>query len=505
MALKKAASLSKSAKVKAQLKHPVVDADGHWLELQPIFMDYLAEYAGAKMADRYRAAMEKSIGYNWYKVPAKDRDRARMRRQAWWSQPSNTEDRTAAMVPALLHDRLDAYGIDVSLVYPTLGFIVLATVNDPEVKAAVIRAYNVMAADMFRPYADRLIPAACISLDEPREAMAQLEHARSLGLKLMMMNGSVRRSLDIDGDWQPDLAKRRFWFDGFGLESAYDYDPVWKKCMELKVAVTVHTGTMGWPDRTSVNNFVFNHLGHFAQSHHLTARSLFMGGVTERFPKLNFGFLEGGTGWACNLYADIFGHWAKRNRKSMERHLKPTNFNRVKARRLMEQFTKGNKYFEKNMDEILARNLDPVEPNISQEQLVARDPKTDDFEHVKIKGPKDIARLFARNFYFGCEADDPMTMMAFDERAGLRVKALLGSDISHFDVIDATEVLEEAWEMVEHGLITEKNFREFTFTNVVELHGGMDPDFFKGTVVEAAAKKELVAAKKRDFTNVKAH
>ena len=157
------------------------------------------------------------------------------------------------------------------------------------------------------------------------------------------------------------------------------------------------------------------------------------------------------------------------------------------------------------MDEIHARHLDPVEPNLSQEEIAARDPKTDDFAHVKIKGPKDIARLFARNFYFGCEADDPMTMMAFDERAGLRVKAVLGSDISHFDVIDATEVLEEAWEMVEHGLITEKNFREFTFTNVVELHGGMDADFFKGTVVEAAAKKELVLAKKRDFTNVKAH
>ena len=156
--------LSKSAKVRSQLKHPVVDADGHWLELQPIFADYLADYAGAKMADRYRAEMAKSVGYNWYKVPTAVRDRARMRRQAWWSQPAATEDRAAAMVPALLHDRLDTYGIDVSLVYPTLGFIVLATLQDPEVKAAVIRAYNVMAADMFRPYADRLIPAACISM-----------------------------------------------------------------------------------------------------------------------------------------------------------------------------------------------------------------------------------------------------------------------------------------------------------------------------------------------------
>ncbi len=498
-------ALSKSAKVKAQLKHPVVDADGHWLELHPVFAEYVAEYAGGKMADRYKAQLARAEGYNQFKVSSEQRKRARMRRQGWWGHPTKVEDRTACMVPALYYERLDTFGFDVSLIYPTLGFILLKTMADPEMRAAVIRSYNVMAADMFRPYSDRLIPAACISLDEPREAIAQLEHARSLGLKLMMMNGTATRPLEIDADWQTDPARRRYWFDGFGLESAYNYDPVWKKCIELKVAVTVHTGTMGWPDRTSTENFVFNHLGHFAQSHHLTARSLFMGGVTERFPKLNFGFLEGGTGWACNLYADIIGHWSKRNRKFMDQHLKPTLFDRTKARRLMEKYTKGNKYFEGKIDEILARNLDPVEPNVSQEDLVRRDPKTDDFSKMKIKGPKDIARLFAKNFYFGCEADDPMTTLAFNDRAGLKVKAILGSDISHFDVIDATDVLEEAWEMVEDRLISEDNFREFTFTNAVELHGGMDPDFFNGTVIEKAAAKELVRAKKRDFTKVKSH
>ncbi len=47
-----------------------------------------------------------------------------------------------------------------------------------------------------------------------------------------------------------------------------------------------------------------------------------------------------------------------------------------------------------------------------------------------------------------------------------------------------TEVLEEAYEMVEHGLISESDFRGFTFVNPVSLHAGMNPNFFKGTVVE---------------------
>ena len=49
--------------------------------------------------------------------------------------------------------------------------------------------------------------------------------------------------------------------------------------------------------------------------------------------------------------------------------------------------------------------------------------------------------------------------------------------------------LPEAWELVEDGLITEDNFRDFTFTNAVRLWGTQNPRFFEGTVVakEAAA------------------
>jgi hypothetical protein len=87
-----------------------------------------------------------------------------------------------------------------------------------------------------------------------------------------------------------------------------------------------------------------------------------------------------------------------------------------------------------------------------------------------------------------------MTALAFDDRLGLRLKPVFGSDIGHFDVVDCTETVEEAWELVDHGLITEQNFREFTFTNVVQLYKRMNPDFFAGTVVEAAAQAEFSAA-----------
>ena len=49
---------------------------------------------------------------------------------------------------------------------------------------------------------------------------------------------------------------------------------------------------------------------------------------------------------------------------------------------------------------------------------------------------------------------------------------------------DMREVVPEAWELVEHGHIDEAQFRAFTFDNPVRLWAGMNPDFFKGTVVE---------------------
>ena len=235
----------------------------------------------------------------------------------------------------------------------------------------------------------------------------------------------------------------------------------------------------------------------------ITARALFMGGVTQRFPTLKVGFLEGGVGWACNLYGDIIGHWKKRNRKYMEEKHSPMKLDRVELRRLLEENTAGNKRFAGKLDDILARNLDVSEPEVSSEELYERDRNSDDFGSVKIDSVDDIRRLFASNFYFGCEADDPMNVMAFHEAAGLKVKAMMGSDIAHFDVPDPTEVLEEVWEMVEHGLINEEHFREFTLTNAVELHASMNPDFFKGTLVETAAKEEMKRAAKRDFVKLK--
>jgi hypothetical protein len=52
-----------------------------------------------------------------------------------------------------------------------------------------------------------------------------------------------------------------------------------------------------------------------------------------------------------------------------------------------------------------------------------------------------------------------------------------------------TEPLEEAYELVEEGVVTEADFRDFVVINPVTLWTGMNPEFFKGTVVEQDGDK----------------
>lgn len=118
----------------------------------------------------------------------------------------------------------------------------------------------------------------------------------------------------------------------------------------------------------------------------------------------------------------------------------------------------------------------------------------DDWSACALTSERDVHDLFVPPFYFGCEGDDRMAAAAFDTRLnpfGARLNAMLGSDIGHFDVKDMRKVLTEAYELVDDGLMTPADFRDFTFENAVRLHGGMNPDFFAGTVVAAEAAEVL--------------
>jgi hypothetical protein len=44
-------------------------------------------------------------------------------------------------------------------------------------------------------------------------------------------------------------------------------------------------------------------------------------------------------------------------------------------------------------------------------------------------------------------------------------------------------VLPEAWELVEEGHLSEEQFRDFTYGNVVRMLTSLNPNFFDGTAI----------------------
>jgi hypothetical protein len=318
----------------------------------------------------------------------------------------------------------------------------------------------------------------------PEEAIEELEYAsKQLGLRVIMMGGLIRRPIPALVEEHPEAAKFVEWYDVIGIDSEHDYDPVWAKCRELRIAPSFHNGARSILLRNSPSNFCYNHIGHFASAGEAMAKALFFGGVTRRFPELNFAFLEGGVGWASSLYADLVGHWEKRHRDALE-NTNPASLDHPALLALAE------KYAPPAMLEAVRRG-DGLDDNGNGTGGVEN---LDDYARCQITRKEDIRDLFVPRYYFGCEADDPLNAWAFNPRATpmhARLNALFSSDIGHFDVPDMTEVVPEAYELVEDGLITDADFRDFMFANAVRFWGEVNPDFFKGTVVEKQAAEVL--------------
>ncbi len=388
------------------------------------------------------------------------------------------------MMPRMLYDRLDELGIDFGVIYPTAG-LGIARIENDETRRAVIRGFNIVTADYFRDLSDRLTPAAVIPMHTPEEAIEELEFVtEQLGSKVGMFGSGIRRPLPATKGVDPEIARFAAHYDQLGLDSDYDYDPVWQKCRELKIAPTFHTGGRGLGLRNTPSNFTYNHIGHFAAAGHAVAKSLFLGGVTRRFPDLNFAFLEGGVGWACQLFADLIEHWERRGKAGLE-YMDPKKLDRPLLGQLV------GKYGYQDIAAELKRR--DGWPNSGDDELDGGVAEHDDYALCKIARKEDWIELYARPFYFGCEADDRMNAVAFGNvnPFGARINAIFSSDVGHFDVPDMRMVLPEAYELVEDGLITADDFRDFTFANAVRLWGTQNPDFFEGTAVARQAAEVL--------------
>src|SRR5713101_115848 len=197
---------SRSSSIHSKLNHPVVDADGHWLEFVPAINEYLERVGGRSVVDGFRA-MTGSVS-RALTMSMEERRERRRAQEAFWAVPTkNTLDRATAMLPRLLYQRLDEFGIDFAVLYPTSGLRMPFIANE-EIRRAGCRAFNMFQADQFRELKDRLTPAAVIPMHTPEEAIEELEYAvTTLGLKVVLMASMMRRSIPAAAKKSPEASR----------------------------------------------------------------------------------------------------------------------------------------------------------------------------------------------------------------------------------------------------------------------------------------------------------
>jgi hypothetical protein len=334
-------------------------------------------------------------------------------------------------------------------------------------------------AEQYRPYGDRLTVAALVPMNTPDEAIAALEHAKGLGSKVALIARHVHRpipgtAMPVNDPWvdvrTPEW-ETRGWVDTFGIDSPYDYDRVWDRAIALGLPLAAHTAGIGASDRASVSNFVFNQIGHFAAAGGALAKSLFLGGVTARFPKLRLALLEGGAAVGVQIYVSLVGNWLKRGGSAIAQ-LDPENIDKNLLMKLLVE--SDDRLARYTPDQLVRAKNDMTRPR-------------DDFEPAALTSVEDIRDRFCPNFFWGCEADDPLVGLAFDPRVtplGALVPAFFASDLGHWDVPEFDAPLEEAYELVERGILDLQQLRQFLFDNPVRFYGSLNPNFFSGTAIE---------------------
>lgn len=192
---------------------------------------------------------------------------------------------------------LDLDGIDAAFLYPSVGLF-SGAVSDPQLAAAMCRAYNRWLADYCAPYPDRLFGIAMLPMQSIDLAIEEMRFART---QLGMRGGFLR----------PNPYNGR-------MAGHPDYDPFWAEAQALDFSIGFHEGGASGMPTVGVDRFDSRgakHIVSHTMEMMLVAMSVIWGGVCERFPGIRIGFLESGGGWIAG--------WLDR----MDRHFDDKGFN----------------------------------------------------------------------------------------------------------------------------------------------------------------------------------
>lgn len=174
---------------------------------------------------------------------------------------------------------MDVDGIDVMVIYGP-EYDLWVDGMDPELQAAMVRAYNRWGAEMRSDSGGRVMSSSPIPLNDITRAVEEIRYAHE--------------ELDVRSFW----ARPNF-FNHRNLGDRY-YDPIWELLQDLDVPFATHEfmGLQGQSE--GVDRFKTFTEWHTVV-HQVEAQnaclSMLVNGVFERFPRLRCSYMEAGCGW----------------------------------------------------------------------------------------------------------------------------------------------------------------------------------------------------------------
>jgi uncharacterized protein len=277
----------------------IVDADGHVTEPASLYVTHIDA--------RFRARAEtmlKSVGAgNLGIVPALHpgwRSAARALGEAA-ENPTLTKFPSGRNHPEASaaggydpHERIrdmDREGIDIAVCFATVATSVCAA-TDPEFEAALARAYNRWLGEYCAAYPARIKGVGIVPQREMRRCVAEVEWLAAQPWPVGIMTFG-----NLDGR----LADHPY------------FDPLYRAAEQTELPICFHGGTDRppfAPGREDVgNNMFLMHLtGHVWHQMRAIA-SVVGGGLFEHYPKLHFGFFEGGISWIPWWAERMDGHY----------------------------------------------------------------------------------------------------------------------------------------------------------------------------------------------------
>jgi predicted TIM-barrel fold metal-dependent hydrolase len=266
-----------------------IDADGHVLEPEWLWREYLEE----RYRDRALQIETDAEGLEYLEIGGRPSERTTKGILGLLGAMGDLEVKRGPDRRYMDHipfgggdakqrvQLLEQENLEKSILYPTLGLLWECELEDPELTVAYQRAYNRWIADFCRDSGGKLLAVAHLSLVDPDAAARELERA--------VADGCI-------GGWVAPFTHTR------KPHGHPDHDVLFRTACELDVPLAIHPTyepTWAIPARFKFmgreREYFYNVMG--KQGSQQALLSFFTMGALERFPELRLGVLEVGCGW----------------------------------------------------------------------------------------------------------------------------------------------------------------------------------------------------------------